>query len=97
MNLICKSNIFPEKDITKIRNLIGDDLEIFELTYLKKISVGFSYVVFILKEITEFIIQQTSKGISNQNLRLIYKKMKKDLFQKIIALKFYRNIAREID
>ena len=82
MNLICKSNIFPEKDITKIRNLIGDDLEIFELTYLKKISVGFSYVVFILKEITELIIQQTSKGISIQNLRLIYKKMKKDLFQK---------------
>jgi hypothetical protein len=82
LKFICKNIIFSERDILKIKNLISGNLEIFDIKYIKEYSVGFSYIVFIIKEITEYIIQQTSKGIFVQNLRLIYKKMKKDVFQK---------------
>jgi hypothetical protein len=82
LKYICKNIILPDKDIIRIRNLINDNIEIFDMKYYKVFSVGFSFMIFILKELTDYIIQQTTKGIFIQNLRIIYKKMKKDVFQK---------------
>lgn len=95
MKLICKNTIASESNIIKLRNLIDENLEIFDPKSIKSLSVGFSFVIFILKEITQFVIEKTSNGIFLQNLRLIYKKMKKDIFQKNYCIEILQEYSKE--
>ena len=87
MNIICPNvNLTSEYQIFEISNILreyyNDNSNIFDVSNMndvRKISLGFYFSVFILKEIIDYICKKTPNGNLIQNFRILKKKITKEL------------------
>lgn len=82
INHICKELSIPEENIYRIIEILKENKNLYDIKHIKTISVGFSFIIFILKEIVNYISLMTSKGILFHKIRVFQKKMMIDIAMK---------------